>query len=315
MSAIRLSFLGAGAMALRQAQALIDAGLAPRAIVAVYDRNLAAAHAFADRFGVCVAESPRAALQAATHAVIATAAAAHADAALLALEMRRAVFVEKPLALSVRDGAALAVLAQRLAVTLHVGMSERFHPVVRALFADLDGRRADAVHAARHVEAMRARDCDVTMNLGVHDVDLALELVRKPFAIDRASTTRSSKHLELRLIGEGGAIACIEASSGARARRTLAVHAGPIRYEADLLAGTLVRHTPRGSAALPISLEDGLVAQARALLGIWSGGATRGPATARDAFRGLALLARAGAVGTAISAETPENLPSSASFG
>jgi len=327
MSTIRISFLGAGAMALRQAQALLDAGLSPRAIVAVHDRDRAAARAFADRFGAADASSARAALQAGTHAVVATSAAAHAEEAMAALEMRRGVFVEKPLALTVREGAALTVLAQRLALPLHVGLSERFHPVVRALVDELDGRRADSLHAVRRVPSMRARDCSVAFNLAVHDVDLALLLTRAPLAVDPAATACGSQLASLRLLGDHGAIVRIEAADGAASPvRTLTLTAGARRYEADLLAGTLVCHGAGGARAVPVDgRTSGLAAQAAALLAAWAwapaqtGGHAAGilpaPATGAEAFRGLALLARAERTGASARARTPENLPPAASFG
>lgn len=316
MSTLRIAFLGAGAMALRQAQALLDAGLPRRAIVAVHDRDAAAARAFADRFGAVPCASPCSALQLATHAVVATPASAHVADAFAALEMRRGVFVEKPLALTVRDGAALTVLAERLGLPLHVGLSERFHPVVRALVDDLGGRRAESVIAVRRLEAMRARDCSVALNLAVHDVDLALLLTRAPLAVDEAGTSCGAKHAHLRLLGDQGAIARLDATDGADTpMRTLTVVAGATRYEADLLGESLVRHAADGARSLPVARGGGLVAQAAALLGAWSGAGNVGLATAAEAFRGLALVARASRCVPPPRAETPENLPPPASFG
>ena len=316
MSAPRIAFLGAGRMAIRQAQALVDAGLTPRSIVAVYDHDGAAARSFADRFGARAVSSRRAALQAGSHVVIATTAAAHATDAFEALQMRRGVFLEKPIALTVRDAAALTVLAERLGLSLHVGLSERFHPVVRALVAELEGRRAERFVASRCLPAMRARDCSVAMNLAVHDIDLALQIFRTPLTLERRTASREPNAFHARFLGPQGEMVSIEAADGAAIpRRTLFVVAGNATYEGDLLAGTLVRRVHGVPVAIPVGEREGLVVQAEALLAVWEGRTPQGPATAREAFRGHALVASAELQARARSAQAPENLPPTASFG
>lgn len=316
MTAIRVAFLGAGTMALRQAQALVDAGLPSRRIVTVYDHDLAASRSFADRFGAKPVESRRAAVQAATHVVIATTASAHATDAFEALQMRRGVFLEKPLALSVRDAAALTVLAERLGLPLHVGLSERFHPVVRALLTELEGRRAERFVARRFLAAMRARDCSVAMNLAVHDVDLALQILRTPLYVDPRAAVRDSARFRARYVGPQGESVSVEASDGAlEPQRTVLVVAGNATYEGDLLAGTLVRRVHGMAIPVPIATRTGLTTQAEALLAVWEGRANHGPASAREAFRGHVLVASAERHARARSAPSPENLPPSVSFG
>lgn len=316
MSALRVAFIGAGTMALRQAQALVDAGLPARSIVTVYDRDGAAARSFADRFGAKPVESRRAALQASSHAVIATTASSHAEDAFEALQMRRGVFLEKPLAITVRDAAALTVLAERLGLPLHVGLSERFHPVVRALMAELEDRRAERFVASRCLPTMRARDCSVALNLAVHDVDLALRIFRTPLVCEARSASRDAASFHARYVGTAGELVSVEAAVGAAIpRRTLLVVAGNTTFEADLLAGTLVRRTLGLAQPMPVAVNSGLVTQAESLLALWEGRATQGPASAREAFRGQALVASAERHARARSAQMPENLPPSASFG
>ena len=316
MKTLRVAFLGGGTMALRQAAALLEAGLPRTGLVAVYDRDRAVARAFSDRFGSTPVTSSRAALQAASHVVIATSAGAHARDAIEALTMRRSVFVEKPLALTVRDGAAMTVLAERLGLHLHVGLSERFHPVLRALFAELDGRRVDRIACARHVTAMRARDCSVAMNLAVHDVDLALELTHGGLEFDALHGDVAATRFEGHFLGaHGESVRVVATDHAAAPARTISVTAGNVRYEGDLLAGSLSKHVFGLATAVPVARADGLVSQASALLDVWTGRAALGPATARDAFRGLALLARATRSAAIDSAVGPENLPRPAPFG
>ena len=316
MKTLRIAFIGGGRMALRQASALLAAGFPQKGFVAVYDRELSVARAFADRFGAEPRVSSRAALQAATHAVIATSAAAHAPEAIEALTMRRGVFVEKPLALTLRAGAALTILADRLNLPLHVGLSERFHPVVQALVADLDGQAIESFHAVRCLPAMRARDCSVGLNLAIHDFDLALEITRSRLTVDAASTRCSRNRFHAQLRGHRGETIAVTAADGVEAAsRTLTVNAGEARYEGDLLAGTLHKIVDGQSISIPVADADGLASQAAALLAVWTGQSLVGPATALDAFRGLALLARATRLDATKGALAPGNLPQSRTLG
>ncbi len=323
MNSLRVAFLGGGTMALRQAAALLDAGLPRSGLVSVYDRDVAVAHAFADRFGATPMPSSRAALQVASHVVIATTAGSHASDAFEALTMRRGVFVEKPLALTVRDGAALTILAERLSLPLHVGLSERFHPVVRALANSLantvEARRVTRIETVRNLRSMRARDCSVAMNLAVHDVDLALTLTHEGLTLDTthaAQTVTGLSSFHARFIGARGEAVSIAAADGvSRDVRTITVTVDSTTFEGDLLAGTLSQVAMGVRTPVLVERVSGLVSQASALLSVWTGRQALGPATARDAFRGLALLARATRTAHERAHRTPENLPPFGPFG
>lgn len=316
MNSLRVAFLGGGTMALRQAAALLDAGLPRSGLVSVYDRDVAVAHAFADRFGATPMPSSRAALQVSSHVVIATTAGSHASDAFEALTMRRGVFVEKPLALTVRDGAALTILAERLSLPLHVGLSERFHPVVRALANAVDARRVTRIETVRNLRSMRARDCSVAMNLAVHDVDLALTLTHDGLTLDTAHTVTGLSSFHARFIGARGEAVSIAAADGASLDvRTITVTVGSTTFEGDLLAGTLSQVAMGVRSPVVVERVSGLVSQASALLSVWTGRQALGPATARDAFRGLALLARATRTAHERAHRTPDNLPPFGPFG
>jgi len=319
MNSLRVAFLGGGTMALRQAAALLDAGLPRSGLVSVYDRDVAVAHAFADRFGATPMPSSRAALQVSSHVVIATTAGSHASDAFEALTMRRGVFVEKPLALTVRDGAALTILAERLSLPLHVGLSERFHPVVRALANTVDARRVTRIETVRNLRSMRARDCSVAMNLAVHDVDLALTLTHDGLTLDTthaAHTVMGLSSFHARFIGARGEAVSIAAADGAsRDVRTITVTVDSTTFEGDLLAGTLSQVAMGVRSPVVVERVSGLVSQASALLSVWTGRQALGPATARDAFRGLALLTRATRTAHERAHRTPENLPPFGPFG
>jgi predicted dehydrogenase len=89
------------------------------------------------------------------------------------------VMVEKPIAATLEEGKELVDLAKRHARVLQVGHVERFNPAFRAM--------AELGMSARYVEAerlapfsFRSTDVGVVLDLMIHDIDLALGLMRAP---------------------------------------------------------------------------------------------------------------------------------------
>lgn len=102
-------------------------------LVAVVDRDEAAARAVADRHGVAVASSLRAGLELpeVEAVVIATPHSDHAGSVRMALDEGKSVLCEKPLALGADDARALAERADARRVRLATGFNHRFYPPVR----------------------------------------------------------------------------------------------------------------------------------------------------------------------------------------
>ncbi|MGZ8612885.1 MAG: Gfo/Idh/MocA family protein [Actinomycetota bacterium] len=110
---------------------------------------------------------------------IATPAFTHAEAALLAIVAGKDVFVEKPLALGVEDGARVVRAARERDRILMVGHMLLYQPAVRALH-DLIRDGALGEVCAFHQERLnlgRARIVENALwSLGVHDVAVLLSL-------------------------------------------------------------------------------------------------------------------------------------------
>ena len=104
------------------------------------------------------------------------------------LERGIACLIEKPLAKTVAEAEALVALAKAKDTILQVGHVERFNPIVRAA-APYFGR-------PRFIEAtrvspypFRSTDVSVTLDLMIHDIDLALSVTREdPIEIRAAGT-------------------------------------------------------------------------------------------------------------------------------
>ena len=113
---------------------------------------------------------------------------AHHELGCFFLERGVACLIEKPLARTVEEAEQLVALAARKNAILQVGHVERFNPIIRAA-APYFGR-------PRFIEAtrvspypFRSTDVSVTLDLMIHDIDLALSVTgEEPIEIRAAGT-------------------------------------------------------------------------------------------------------------------------------
>jgi len=106
---------------------------------------------------------------------VASPAVFHHDAARRALTAGKAVLVEKPLSATAAEARELVNLASLNDAVLRVGHQERFVFDAMGLFGDLP--HIKALKAKRMgVPGVRNLDVSVTLDLMIHDIDLALAL-------------------------------------------------------------------------------------------------------------------------------------------
>jgi predicted dehydrogenase len=112
-------------------------------------------------------------------AVVAAPTSLHYDIARELLEAGIHLLVEKPICTTPAQADELVAAARRRNVVLQVGHVERFNPAFHAAAAEL--------HRPKYIEAVRANgftfrsmDVGVVLDLMIHDIDLALSLVRSP---------------------------------------------------------------------------------------------------------------------------------------
>ncbi|MGL4438420.1 MAG: Gfo/Idh/MocA family protein, partial [Bosea sp. (in: a-proteobacteria)] len=112
--------------------------------------------------------------------VIAAPAETHFDIARQALEAGKHVYVEKPLALTVKDGAALVKLAAERGLQLMVGHLLQYHPAFIALKAFVASGaigRLTYVYSNRLSYGILRREEDVLWSFAPHDLSMILSLV------------------------------------------------------------------------------------------------------------------------------------------
>ena len=121
-------------------------------------------------------------------AIVVTASArSHFPLVKAALERKKHVFVEKPLALKVADGQELVSLAGAQGVTLMVGHLLLYHPAVQRLRAYIEQGELGSI---RYIYSQRLnlgqvrRDENALWSLAPHDISVALHLLdQQPVAV------------------------------------------------------------------------------------------------------------------------------------
>jgi len=151
----------------------------------------------------------------ATAVVVASPTVSHAEVAEELLAGGADVMVEKPVTATLAEADRLVALARSKGRILQVGHIERFNPAVaaiRPLVTDVKFIEADRLG----VFVARALDVDVVLDLLVHDLDIALDLVGRPVREIRAvGVPILSGKIDIasvRLSFEGGCVANLTAS-------------------------------------------------------------------------------------------------------
>lgn len=155
-------------------------GASARARLAgIYDPSLERAQAVAGKYDGATAFATIEELLAACDAVsVCSPATYHGEQAGPALQAGCHVLVEKPLASSALQAAALVTLAEGKGLHLHAGHQERFVARAAGLFDAPPPRQFRSLRVTGPGE--RGRDVSVIMDLMIHDLDMALRLIGSP---------------------------------------------------------------------------------------------------------------------------------------
>lgn len=174
MSKLRAGVIGVGYLGRFHAQKF--AQLADAELVGVFDLDADRAQAVAAECN-CRAFPDPASLISETDALsIAANTPSHFDLVMACLAQDRHVFVEKPIAESGEQAAALVREADMRGLKLQVGHIERFNPALLAAREHMNNVRFIECHrlaAFKH----RGADVDVVLDLMIHDLDIILSIV------------------------------------------------------------------------------------------------------------------------------------------
>jgi predicted dehydrogenase len=223
---------------------------------------------------------------------IASPAVHHAPQALAAIAAGKAVYVEKPLAVTLADAAAIREAAEGRGLIVACGHQER---VVSRAMGLLDiPEQPIRLEALRHgPPSDRSRDVSSVLDLMIHDIDLALALSdAQPTAVSaRTAATGIIDTARAEVRFDDGYLAAFDVSRQApERRRTMKVVYPSGEVEIDFVARTFRNTTPfaldPAFAETPAG-RDPLGASVEAFLDAVRGAAPRPVVTAEEAIAAL----------------------------
>lgn len=261
MSEVRAAVVGCGHFGRHHAEKY--AACAGARLVAVVDRDEAAAQSLAKRLGVLALTDAGDLPGLADAASVAVPTSGHLEVASRLLEGGLHVLVEKPLATSLADASVLIGLAARHERILQVGHLERFNAAVLALGDVIDRPLFIELHRIAPFSE-RGTDVDVVLELMIYDIDLIQLLVgRQLAAVDAVGVPVLSGRDDIanaRLHFEGGCVANVTASRVSfKSERRMRLFQRDAYISIDFSAGsaTIARKDPVASGGVPgVALEQ-----------------------------------------------------------
>jgi predicted dehydrogenase len=181
----------------------------------VYDIDRERSERVAAELGCRSFDSAEALIQSCEAVSVAVTTSEHFKVALDVIKAGKNALIEKPIAATLDEADQIIAAADKQAVKLMVGHIERFNPAIAALQShDIKPRFIEAHRLAAFNP--RGADVAVVLDLMIHDIDLALSLVKSPIKDIAASAVAViSDTVDIanaRLTFENGAVANLTAS-------------------------------------------------------------------------------------------------------
>lgn len=220
----------------------------PRAkLIGIYDRFLEAAQKRADDLGINAYDDLGAFLNDIDAIIIATPATTHFEIAVSALKANKHAMIEKPIAPKNEHGEKLVKLANERNLILQIGHQERYIFKAMGLLDIFETPKY--IYSKRiGLPSPRGSDVSATLDLMVHDIDLAQILFKSPVKTIKAKRLSGSIYnpdaIESEIIYENGARAEFIASRAAdiRDRGTIIEYASG-KVEIDYINKTFTDNT------------------------------------------------------------------------
>ncbi len=243
---LRVAVVGAGYLG--QHHARIYSELEEAELAGVVDCDRARADEVAGRFGSRAFADYRDVLADVDAVSIVVPTSNHFEVALDCVRAGKDVFVEKPIAETVRQADELIAEAKKADRVLQVGHLERYNPGVSIMRRMVD--RPMLIEAVRLSPFLnRACDVDVTVDLMIHDIDIMLNLISAPItrinAVGLSLVTNKIDEARAWIEFENGSVACLTASRVSKEKqRKLKVFQQDAVIELDYQTGIVERYSP-----------------------------------------------------------------------
>ena len=236
---VRLGVIGTGNMGALHTRVASDSQGVE--LVGLFDADTSRANDIAARYGTQAFASAEELIGRCDGVIIAAPSTLHHDYARMCIDAGTGVLVEKPVAVAVEEGEDLVRRAEAAGVVAHVGHIERFNPTFGEISRVLEGRTLRSL-ALRRTSPFtpQAQDIDVTLDLMIHDLDLAFALAgAAPSGIAAEAHTIQARKPDLvtALLGlENGVSVVLTASKASFEKvRVIEAHADDASIRADLL--------------------------------------------------------------------------------
>jgi predicted dehydrogenase len=142
-----------------------------------YDPDPATVAQVSQQFGIPSFDSIDALIAACDVVDIVTPTVSHYDCAVKALRLSKHIFIEKPLANTVKEAQLLIGLAKEADVKVQVGHVERFNPAFKAAREYINQPMFIETHRLAQFNP-RGTDVSVVLDLMIHDIDIVLSTVK-----------------------------------------------------------------------------------------------------------------------------------------
>ncbi|MDP8232422.1 MAG: Gfo/Idh/MocA family oxidoreductase, partial [Candidatus Zophobacter franzmannii] len=210
---LKIGVVGVGHLGRHHARILST--LSNCTMIGIYDKDPKRSKEIAKEFNLASFTSYEDLLNNVDAVDIAVTTTYHYELAKIALELKKHVFIEKPITTTVAQGEELVALAKANNVKIQVGHIERFNPVIMKSAALIGSPLFIESHRL-HKFSHRGTDVPVVLDLMIHDIDLILSFVKSDLVNVQASgigiVTKSIDIANARLEFANGAVANITTS-------------------------------------------------------------------------------------------------------
>lgn len=177
MSTYKIGVLGVGNMGYNHVRILASES-GRFQLIGIYDPNMGRAEKVAAQFGIKTFPTAQALMSEVEAVVIAVPSSMHCEAAVQAAANGVHALVEKPLALTPKEGREISDAFEHAGCALAVGHVERFNPVVQELIKLLRHEHILAIEARRYSPFDgRITDANVVQDMMIHDIDLVCNVL------------------------------------------------------------------------------------------------------------------------------------------
>lgn len=184
MTKLRTAIVGAGKMG--NIHAKVYSQLDQSEFIGVYDIDKTKAGQLAEKFNCRQFDSLEQMVGEVDAVTISAPTVAHLELATFFIENNIAIMIEKPLAVTSKQGKKIVNLAKKKNIVAAVGHSERCNPVVQAMKRlEIEPRFIEATRVSPY--PFRSTDVGVVLDVMIHDIDIILALAQSKIVNVHAS--------------------------------------------------------------------------------------------------------------------------------